>query len=298
MDGAAFDRLTRLVSRFSRRDVARALLFAATAVPLTPVPAAVAQSEGLVALGGACTSSADCRQHEMQGEAVCADNGFASDGELNCCLNQGCCATDADCCGDLRCATGGEFCNVCAQPPFPTRGDGQVCTSDFDCLFNYGCQPAGCVEQRCRCFDESSPNYSPERPDVPDFPDADAAMLVAETLSGLEVRGRFDVLYSLMHPNARAVIPREAVVGWYEHQFAQMGEPAAQAIKVRFISWTWEVTGQTFPETADVATRQRLFDGTVIRDEVRLVKDEHGNWSWFFGRDRAFVEEQIARYGQ
>jgi hypothetical protein len=30
---------------------------------------------------------------------------------------------------------------------------------------------------------------------------------------------------------------------------------------------------------------------------VRLVKDPFGNWSWFFGRDRAFVEEQIIRYG-
>jgi hypothetical protein len=46
-----------------------------------------------------------------------------------------------------------------------------------------------------------------------------------------------------------------------------------------------------------VALRQQLSDGTVIRDEVRLVKDPLGNWSWFFGRDRAFVEEQIARYG-
>ena len=31
---------------------------------------------------------------------------------------------------------------------------------------------------------------------------------------------------------------------------------------------------------------------------MRLVKDGRGNWSWFFGRDRAFVEEQIARYAE
>ena len=67
-------------------------------------------------------------------------------------------------------------------------------------------------------------------------------------------------------------------------------------MKVRFIPWTWDVTGQTYPDTAEVAFRQSAADGAVVRGEVRLVKDEHGNWSWFFGRDRAFVDEQIARF--
>ena len=40
-----------------------------------------------------------------------------------------------------------------------------------------------------------------------------------------------------------------------------------------------------------------MANGSAIRDEVRLVKDHAGTWSWFFGRDRAFVEEQSARYG-
>jgi hypothetical protein len=136
-----------------------------------------------------------------------------------------------------------------------------------------------------------------ERPDTPDVPDSEAALAVAEMLSGLEVTGSFRALYDAMHPDARAFIPREAVVGWYENAFMYPGEPAARAIKVRSISWTWDVTGQTYPETAEVALRQQLTDGSVIRDEVRLVKDPLGNWSWFFGRDRPFVEEQIARYG-
>jgi hypothetical protein len=116
-------------------------------------------------------------------------------------------------------------------------------------------------------------------------------------MSGLEVTGGFRRLYNSLHPDARAIIPREAVMGWYENEFMYLGEPAARAIKVRFISWTWEVTGTTYPETAEVALRQQLTDGTVVRDEIRLVKDPFGNWSWFFGRDRAFVEEQIGRYG-
>jgi hypothetical protein len=137
-----------------------------------------------------------------------------------------------------------------------------------------------------------------ERADLPDIPDSDAALAVAETLSGLEVGGGFRILYDAMHPDAQAIIPREVVMGWYENEFTHLGEPAASAIKVRFISWTWGVTGTTYPETAEVAQRQKLSDGAVVRDEVRLAKDPFGNWSWFFGRDRAFVEEQIARYGE
>jgi probable HAF family extracellular repeat protein len=44
-----------------------------------------------------------------------------------------------------------------------------------------------------------------------------------------------------------------------------------------------------------VAYHQQFADGSDVRDEVRLVKDYWGNWSWFFGRDRAAVAEQIAR---
>jgi hypothetical protein len=231
----------------------------------------------------------------MQGEAICADNGFTGDGELNCCANDGCCETDADCCGDLRCAVGYEICpGFCTRPPVPTRAVGQVCTSNYDCFSWPGCF-ARCEDQRCTCT--VSPALVTENPDLPDIPDPEAALAVAETLSGLEVGGGFRSLYDAMHPDAQAIISREAVMGWYENEFTHLGEPAARAIKVRFISWTWVVTGQTYPETAEVALRQQLSDGTVIRDEVRLVKDPFGNWSWFFGRDRAFVEEQTARYG-
>jgi hypothetical protein len=120
--------------------------------------------------------------------------------------------------------------------------------------------------------------------------------MVAETVAGLEVSGSFGLLYRSMHPDAQAIIPWEAVAGWYENEFTHVGEPAPRAVKVRFISWTWEVTGKTYPNTAEVALRQEFPDGTVVRDEVRLVKDQFGNWGWFFGRTRTFVEVQIARF--
>jgi hypothetical protein len=295
MEASLFDRVTRMAFGGSRRDFVRVLFATATALRMPAIHAARAQSGGIVALGGVCSTSGDCAQHEMQGEAICADNGFTADGELNCCANDGCCESDADCCGDLRCAVAYEVCpGFCTRPPMPTRAVGQVCTSHHDCFSWPGCF-ARCEDQRCTCT--VTPALVTENPDMPDIPDAEAALAVAETMAGLEVTGDFQRLYDAMHPDAQTIIPREAVTGWYENEFLYLGEPAARAIKVRFISWTWDVTGTTYPVTAEVALRQQLADGTVVRDEVRLVKDPFGNWSWFFGRDRAFVQEQIARYG-
>jgi hypothetical protein len=135
-----------------------------------------------------------------------------------------------------------------------------------------------------------------EPPEFSYIPDSEAALTVAETVAGLEVAGNLGGLYRSLHPDAQALIPSEAVIGWYENEFTHFGEPTPRAIKVRFIAWTWEVTGKTYPDTAEVAMRQQLPDGAVVRDEVRLVKDQNGNWCWFFGQTRAFVEEQIARF--
>jgi hypothetical protein len=296
MDGATFDRLTRLGAGKSRRDLVRLLIAAWAASALTPVRVARGRLPGAVVLGGACSGSVECRQQEMQAAAICVDNGFASDGRMNCCVASGCCASDADCCGDLRCAPTPDVCSVCLQPPFPTRFVGQICAGDADCVPAPSVDIA-CVAGRCACLGPEHLCALFGEASVADVPAAEAALMVAEELSRLEVAGRFASLYELMHPDARAIIPVEAVTGWYRDASAVVGAPAAEAIKVRFISWMWEVNGKTYHETAEVAVRQTLSDGTVIRDEVRLVQDEHGNWSWFFGRDRAFVEKQIARYG-
>lgn len=186
MDGRAIDRLSKRLARTSRRDIARALLFTATALPLTPVRVGRAELAGVVVLGGA---------------------------------------------------------------------------------------------------------------ELPSVPNTDTALAAAEAISRLEVSGQIDALYALLHADAQAIVPRAAVAGWYEHDFPARGADPAVATKVRFIPWTWQVNGKHYPEAAEVAYRQTLADGTIVRDEVRLVQDSRGEWRWFFGRDRVFVEEQIARYG-
>ena len=84
------------------------------------------------------------------------------------------------------------------------------------------------------------------------------------------------------------------VVGWYDADFVNSPVPSAP-VKLRFVSWTWEVTGQTYPGAAEVVMRQRNSDGTTD-DSMRLMTDGTGGWRWFFGRDRDFLNEQIARF--
>ncbi len=125
---------------------------------------------------------------------------------------------------------------------------------------------------------------------------SDIAATVARDLSQLEAEGDFDALYDRIHPDAAAIVPRAAVVGWFTDVWAPLGPGVATITGVSFDAWSWGVTGITYPGTAVVAFEQPFADGSVRSDTVRLVQDDTGEWRWFFGRDRAFVDEQIARY--
>ncbi|MGH2616271.1 MAG: hypothetical protein ACRDJC_13585 [Thermomicrobiales bacterium] len=293
MNSTRFDHLSRLVASGSRRDIIRALFTTVLAARLTSPHLASAQLEGIVVLGAACSHTSECAQREMQLGAICADNGFASDGPLNCCLEEGCCQSDAQCCGDRRCAPTSDVCATCRFPPFPTRQVGQQCATDGECMPVAGAEVA-CVTERCACLSGDQCAFFSTLP-VPDIPEADTALAVAEHIAQLEAESRFNELYGLMHPHAQAIIPREAVVGWYREDFTPPLEPA-QPIKLRFITWTWDVTGQTYFGAAEVVMRQRNADGTMVGEEIRLMTDGDGEWRWFFGRDRAFVNEQIERF--
>lgn len=142
------------------------------------------------------------------------------------------------------------------------------------------------------CWITSPPIY----PNAQRMTDADSAATVAVELSALEATGDFNTLYDRIHPDARAESPRAAVIGWYQNEFAPRGPGVATVTGVNFVSWTWAVTGQTYLYTAEVSFWQPFADGTVVEDVVRLVQDRDGEWRWFFGRSREFVDEQIARY--
>jgi hypothetical protein len=176
MDGGTFDRLTKVAVQTSRRGFLGALMGVVMTVNLVPGRDTRAQSGGGVVLGGACMTTADCQQATpgmCMTTAVCGDNGFASDGPLSCCT-ENCCQSDADCCGDLRCAPTYETGWRCRLPPFPTRSAGQVCTSNSDC-FSWPGRFAQYVDQRCQCRDPYRP--MPEPPEISYIPDRKAAHL-------------------------------------------------------------------------------------------------------------------------
>ena len=124
------------------------------------------------------------------------------------------------------------------------------------------------------------------------------AARAALELSRLEAERDFDELYERMHPDAKAVVPRAVVVGWYEADFADKRTAELDVTGVEFISWTWGVTGETYRRTAAVAFVQPYWVDGVRSDVpgvVHLVEEDE-TWGWFFGGSRAFVDQQIAAY--
>ena len=125
------------------------------------------------------------------------------------------------------------------------------------------------------------------------------AAKTARELSRLEADRDFDALYERMHPDALAVVPRSAVVGWYEAFYSNRETSELEVTGVESAPWTWEVTGVTYDDAVTVKYDQPYtVDGVVsdVTGEVHLVPfgDE---WGWFFGASRAFVDEQVALYG-
>src|SRR5215204_469409 len=96
-------------------------------------------------------------------------------------------------------------------------------------------------------------------------------------------------------PARRPVVLESAAVGWYREVFATRPPVWMTVDDVRLVEWTWEVTGKVYPSAAEVTFHQRFEDGAETEGVTHLVRD-NGVWRWFFGRDRAFVDEQIARF--
>lgn len=90
-------------------------------------PRVLGQTSYSPSLGAACSSDAQCQQGYYK-TVVCADNGIVGDGPLNCCVSEGRCEVDSDCCDTMLCVPGHEA-RYCAYLGFPTQGLGAPCTS-------------------------------------------------------------------------------------------------------------------------------------------------------------------------
>lgn len=118
MDTLAFDHLARACAYpTTRRRVLGAAVGLLAARSGVPGANAQAPSRENIPLGGACSANSECSQFQGcydAGPIVCAENGIAEDGPLNCCLGEGgLCGSNAHCCGSLLCLdTGGDGCGA------------------------------------------------------------------------------------------------------------------------------------------------------------------------------------------
>lgn len=145
---------------------------------------------------------------------------------------------------------------------------------------------------------ETSPVPNTPAMIAPEMSNEDPQVAAAH-LSSLEVTEHIPALYELygyIHPDAAAIIPRATVIGWYQEDFQPLGPQVAVPTGVEYLeSWTWEVTGQTYENVAEVTFTQEFENSEPVEDVVRLIYLD-GCWRWWFGRDMAFVEEQNARF--
>ena len=149
-----------------------------------------------------------------------------------------------------------------------------------------------------QAFGQGNPVPSP--PDVRSDEQAAAdAQATAEGLFDLAAAGEFNALYDRIHPDAKAVVPREAAVRSFEEVYALAQVGRAQVTRVQIGSWTWPVTEQGYPTAAQVSYAQPYTDGEgqdrILETEMYLVPFE-GAWRWFFGGDRASVAELLGRF--
>jgi hypothetical protein len=121
VDGSQFDTVTRM---FARRPSRRALVGGLVAGLLAARDRSSAVAQGVfLGPGEPCYDDAQCRGADAP--LVCADNGFAYDGPLNCCTDAGSrCGVDEACCGTASCLGG-----ICAY-----AGPGDPCQHSSQCV--------------------------------------------------------------------------------------------------------------------------------------------------------------------
>lgn len=120
----------------------------------------------------------------------------------------------------------------------------------------------------------------------------------AVALSRFEADRDFAALYAKLHPDSRALVPFAAFAGWYEALLAGTTTAELTVSGINFIDWTWGVTGKTYVGTAQVRVVQPFWVGGVREDVANVfhLVEQDGEWYWFFGGTREFIDQQIALY--
>ena len=141
----------------------------------------------------------------------------------------------------------------------------------------------------------STPVFADEQHDIVD------ATARARQIFRLADQERYNAMYDLIHPDAHAVVPRVVAVNTFQELYALAEVGRAEVTDVSLGPWTWGVTGKEYEYAAAVDFEQPFVeDGEekTLRDTMYLVKAEDGEWRWFFGGTREFVDLAIETFGE
>lgn len=122
----------------------------------------------------------------------------------------------------------------------------------------------------------------------------------AEEIFDLAAAEQFNVMYDLIHPDARAIVPRVVAVNTFRELYELAGAGQSEVVDVELGPWTWGVTDQEYDYAAAVSFRQPYVeDGEeqTLEDVMYLVQDDGGEWRWFFGGAKEFVDLAIETFG-
>jgi len=130
--------------------------------------------------------------------------------------------------------------------------------------------------------------------------DAREAVATAQEIFRLADERKFNAMYDRIHPDAHAEVPRVVAVKVFEQLYAVAQAGRSEIVGVDLVSWTWGVTGETYDYAAAIAFEQPFVDENgdeeTLEDTMYLVESK-GEWRWFFGSSRDFVDSAIATYG-
>jgi predicted metalloprotease len=138
------------------------------------------------------------------------------------------------------------------------------------------------------------PVHADERQDIED------ATARAEEIFRLADQEKFNAMYDLIHPDAHAVVSRVVAVNTFKELYALAEAGRAEVTGVELGPWTWGVTGTTYEYAAAVSFEQPYVENgqeRTLEDTMYLVKANDGEWRWFFGGTREFVDLAIETFG-
>jgi hypothetical protein len=126
-----------------------------------------------------------------------------------------------------------------------------------------------------------------------------AVQITAEAIFGLAAERKFNAMYDRIHPDAHQIVPRAAAVGTFSELYSILQAGESEIVDIDFEDWTWGVTGQEYEHAAAVEFTQPYVENgkkKLLEDTMYLVSVQ-GDWRWFFGSSREFVDAAIEKYG-